>query len=156
MIADEDIACAVPYTPCSVINGYDWFLSSIRFGRMSSIIYSSLFTVSARLQSHESYAKAIEHANHLLEDWRLSIPEQFRPRDCLPHMGRISGSVARGIAVHTHYLHVSMVVVLERLAMQVERDHNQKKSHAYNLLLAARSIIEATRHIEITPQTSTL
>ncbi|KAG5998264.1 hypothetical protein E4U54_002225 [Claviceps lovelessii] len=152
IISDDDIACAIPPAPDSIFEDFNWFLSAIRFARISSVAYSTLFTVSARRQSHDSYLKAIDHVYQRLEDWRLSIPNGFRPGESFHHLSMLAGSGVKLVAVQTQYLYFSMRVVLERLVMRVasQQDVRRENSKLY-LMWAARTIIELTRHIDIEP-----
>ncbi|KAG5982364.1 hypothetical protein E4U55_001994 [Claviceps digitariae] len=152
IISDDDVACPIPPAPDSMFEDFNWFLSVIRFARLSSIAYSTLFTVSARRQSHDSYLKAIDHVYQRLEDWRLSIPNGFRPGESFHHLSMLAGSGVKLVAVQTQYLYFSMRVVLERLVMRVasQQDVRRENSKLY-LMWAARTIIELTRHIDIEP-----
>ncbi|KAG5953111.1 hypothetical protein E4U53_006847 [Claviceps sorghi] len=152
IISDDDIACPIPPAPDSIFEEFNWFLSAIRFARLSAVAYSTLFTVNARRQSHDSYLKAIDHVYQRLEDWRLSIPNGFRPGDSFHHLSMLAGSGVKLVAVQTQYLYFSMRVVLERLVMRVasHQDVRRENSKLY-LMWAARTIIELTRHIDIEP-----
>lgn len=152
IISDDDIACPIPPAPDSMFEEFNWFLSVIRFSRISSIAYTTLFTVSARRQSQGSYLKAIDHVYQRLEDWRLSIPDGFRPGETFHHLSMLAGSGIKLVAVQTQYLYFSMRVVLERLVMRVasQQDVRRENSKLY-LMWAARTIIELTRHIDIEP-----
>ncbi|KAG6025860.1 hypothetical protein E4U19_002950 [Claviceps sp. Clav32 group G5] len=152
IISDDDIACPIPPAPDSMFEKFNWFLSAIRFARISSIAYTTLFTVSARRQSQDSYLKAIDHVYQRLEDWRLSIPDGFRPGETFHHLSMLAGSGIKLVAVQTQYLYFSMRVVLERLVMRVasQQDVRRENSKLY-LMWAARTIIELTRHIDIEP-----
>ncbi|KAG5929171.1 hypothetical protein E4U42_006899 [Claviceps africana] len=152
IISDDDVACPIPPAPDSIFEEFNWFLSAIRFARLSSVAYSTLFTVSARRQSQDAYLKAIDHVYQRLEDWRLSIPNGFRPGESFHHLSMLAGSGVKLVAVQTQYLYFSMRVVLERLVMRVasHQDVRRENSKLY-LMWAARTIIELTRHIDIEP-----
>ncbi|KAG6036177.1 hypothetical protein E4U41_005754 [Claviceps citrina] len=152
IISDDDIACPIPPAPESVFEGFNWFLSVIRFGRLSSIAYSTLFTVSARRQSHDSYLRAIDHVYRRLEEWRRSVPDGFRPGETFQHLSMLAGSGIKLVAVQTQYLYFSMRVVLERLVMRVASQQDVRRENSKHYLMwAARTIIELTRHIDIEP-----
>lgn len=152
IISDDDIACPVPPTPDSVFENFNWFLSVIRFARLSSIAYSTLFTVTARRQSHDSYLKAIDHIYQRLEDWRLSVPDGFRPGESFHHLSQFAGHGTKLVAVQTQYLYFSMRVVLERLVMRMASQHDLRRENSKHYLMwAARTIIELTRYIDIEP-----
>ncbi|KAK2611976.1 hypothetical protein QQS21_001941 [Conoideocrella luteorostrata] len=152
IISDDDIASPIPPSPDSVFENFNWFLSMIRFARLSSIAYSTLFTVSARRQAQDSYLEAIDRVYQRLENWRLSIPDGFRPGESFHHLSQLTGPVIKRVAVQTHYQYFSMRIVLERLVMSVASQQDVRRENSKHYLMwVARTIIELTRYIDIEP-----
>jgi hypothetical protein len=141
----------VPSIPESIIEHYDWFLSAIRLGRISSIAYSSLFSMSAALRSKESYLGAIQDVRRILEDWRLWVPVGFRPQGPL-ECSQFSSPSTKLIAIQTQYLYYNLVIALERLTLHVDPDESSSREDSKrNLMNAARTVIELIRFIDIQP-----
>ncbi|GJC90080.1 putative transcriptional regulatory protein C530.05 [Colletotrichum liriopes] len=156
LLADEDIGCMVPRAPESMFGDYNWFLSAIRLGRVSSMAYSSLFSVSASLQSGESARRAMDHARRLLEDWRQSVPVAFRPgRGGQPQLH--ARPVTKLVVLQTQYSYYNVAIALDRLSLHLGQGETPSRERAkHDLMLAARSIAELTRLIDIAPHVSIL
>lgn len=106
-------------------------------------------TISANVQ-----LAAIDRVQELLEDWRMSIPLQFRPREA--HRGFIfRDSRSKYLAIQTHYYYYHLVIALERLTLHLDREVNRQESKRH-LLNAARGVIELTRFIDVEPYTPIL
>ncbi|WQF85374.1 hypothetical protein CDEST_10388 [Colletotrichum destructivum] len=151
LLADEDIGCAVPLAPESVFGEYNWLLSAIRLGRISSLAYSSLFSVSASMQPCELALVAITRVRRLLEDWRRSVPAAFRPGEGKqPQPGACPS--AKMVMLQTRYSYYNVVIAVDRLALylgQGTADGRERTKH--NLMLTARSIAELTKVIDVEP-----
>ncbi|GJD00060.1 fungal specific transcription factor [Colletotrichum higginsianum] len=151
LLADEDIGCAVPLAPESVFGEYNWLLSAIRLGRISSLAYSSLFSVSASMQPCESALVAISRVRLLLEDWRRSVPAAFRPGEgAQPQPG--ARPSAKMVMLQTQYSYYNVVIAVDRLALHLGQgaaDDRERTKH--NLMLTARSIAELTKVIDVEP-----
>ncbi|KAL1853347.1 hypothetical protein Plec18170_005344 [Paecilomyces lecythidis] len=149
ILIDYDIGAPIPVTPEATFGDFDWFLSSARFSRLLSKAFEMLFSVTARMNSVESYYSAIDMTSDDLERWRNSIPEQFRPG--LPFRAQhFVSSCALQVALRIHYYYYSGVIALSRLTLNVgaanpgPRESESKKA----LMNAARFIIELTRYID--------
>ncbi|KFZ19196.1 hypothetical protein V502_03788 [Pseudogymnoascus sp. VKM F-4520 (FW-2644)] len=151
VIADYDICCPIPAVVESVFGRYDWFRASIGFCRILSVAYETVFSVSAMTISANVQLAAIDRVQELLEDWRMSIPLQFRPREA--HRGFIfRDSRSKYLAIQTHYYYYHLVIALERLTLHLDREVNRQESKRH-LLNAARGVIELTRFIDVEPYT---
>ncbi|KAK2684476.1 hypothetical protein QWA68_016280, partial [Fusarium oxysporum] len=151
IICDDDIGCMITATPESHFGEFNWFLSTIRFGRLLTIAYQSLFSLSASLRSVESYLAAIGHVRHLLEDWRLSIPAEFQPGGST-HFGNILDPNATLVALQTHFSYYHLVIGLERLTLHVDKDEGLRRQESrLRLMNTAKSIISLTQFIELEP-----
>lgn len=155
MIADHDIGCPIPDTPDSVVADYNWLVSSVRFGRILSVTYASLFSISASNQPDDTTMAAIDHVHTLLEEWRLSIPADFRPKEPVQRR-RLMDGASKEIALRTHYYYYHVIIALERLTLHVSRDIARSENAMRTLLNTAREIINLTRYIDVEPYTPVL
>ncbi|TQN67512.1 putative transcriptional regulatory protein [Colletotrichum shisoi] len=147
----SDIGCAVPLAVESVFGEYNWLISAIRRGRISSLAYSSLFSVSASMQPCESALVAITRVRCLLEDWRRSVPAAFRPGEgALPQPGACPS--AKMVMLQTEYSYYNVVLAVDRLALHLGQgtaDDGEKTKH--NMILTAGSIAELTKVVDVQP-----
>ncbi|KLJ09245.1 hypothetical protein EMPG_15334 [Blastomyces silverae] len=152
IIPDEDIGCVIPPFPEAQYENFNWFVSLIQIGRITSIIYTSLFSVSASLRSRESSQSTIEQVHEMLEAWRQSIPAEIRPGSAaqFPVSAPPSTSLA---ALHIHFSYYHTIIALDRLSLYLNRDGGSKtQSSKQRLMSTARTVIELTKHIDIQPQ----
>ncbi|KAL3456124.1 fungal-specific transcription factor domain-containing protein [Aspergillus heterothallicus] len=153
-IADYDIGCPISPSPDSLIGEYDWLLSSVRFSRILSIAYASLFSVTASTQSNSTLLASIDSVQTLLEEWRTSVPVEFRPKEPLQRQ-RVNDAAAKEIALRTHYYYYHIVIALSRLTLHVSHDVARSENAMRTLLDTARSVINLTRYIDVEPYTPT-
>ncbi|KAJ2895706.1 fungal-specific transcription factor domain-containing protein [Zalerion maritima] len=152
LFADEDIGSPIPWTPDAVFSGYNYFQSSIHFARISSVAYTSLFTISGALSSVPQYHASLDHVQALLHKWLLSVPQEFRPGR-LRTSYNFSSPVARTVFLQTSYRYYSLVITLARLRLHLdEHDPHQEERRdecRIALVSASQAIIELTRYIDI-------
>jgi hypothetical protein len=151
IISDDDIGCMVPATPESHFGEFNWFLSTIRFGRLLTIAYQSLFSLSASLRSVESYLAAIHHVRNLLEQWRLSIPAEYQPGGST-RFGNVFDPNEKLVALQTHFSYYHLVIGLERLTLHLDKEEGPRKQDSMlRLMNTAKAIVELTRFIDLEP-----
>ncbi|RYP89999.1 hypothetical protein DL770_003844 [Monosporascus sp. CRB-9-2] len=151
LLVDEDIGCMIPLAPESVFGDYDWFTSAIRLARITSIAYSSLFSVSASLKSKAACATAIARVRHLLDAWRTSVPSPFRPGEAVQHDLDLVSS-AKLVLLQTQYAYYNVVFALERLTIQIDQEEGRNREESkVNLMSAARSVVELIVFIDFEP-----
>ncbi|KAL2829060.1 fungal-specific transcription factor domain-containing protein [Aspergillus pseudoustus] len=153
-IADYDIGCPIPAASDAVIGEYNWLLSSVRFSRILSLAYASLFSVSASTQPDNALLTFIDHVHTLLEEWRTSVPLEFRPKEPLQRRRLIDGA-SKEIALRTHYYYYHLVIALSRLTLHVSHEVARSENAMRALLDTARSVIDLTRFIDVEPYTPT-
>ncbi|KAL3256621.1 hypothetical protein ABHI18_007455 [Aspergillus niger] len=164
MIPDYDIGCPVPHVPESVFGGHNWFLSAISFGRILSLAYTSLFSVSAAIQPPESYRAAIEDVEARLERWRTALPEQYRPgllsRPNEHHNGPYSSSYFlepsfKMAVLQTKFSYYGLIISLASLKIYVGRqDQSPSQEKTKRLLMdTARAVVEELKDIDIAAYT---
>ncbi|KAJ5301515.1 hypothetical protein N7508_006378 [Penicillium antarcticum] len=154
IIADYDIGCPVPDIPEAIYGDFNWFLSAIRFSRILSQAYVSLFSVSATMKSQESYYSAIDQIQGRLESWRLAIPESFRP-GLHPHFDTFSNSGTKMPAIYTHLRYYSLVIALARLTLYLSANETSPRTeeNKRTLMMAARMVIELIQFVDTAPHT---
>ncbi|OJD10494.1 hypothetical protein AJ78_08514 [Emergomyces pasteurianus Ep9510] len=152
IIPDEDIGCVIPPFPEAQYGDFNWFISLIQIGRITSIIYTSLFSVSASLKSRESSLSTIELVHDMLEAWRQSIPLEVRPGNSAQFPASAPPSICLA-AFHIHFSYYHTIIALDRLSLYLNRDGGPKaQTSKQRLMNTARTTIELTKHIDIQPQ----
>lgn len=97
---------------------------------------------------------AIDRIRGLLEEWRTTVPEQFRPHDA--HRASIFRDLkSRNVAIQTNYYYYHLVIALERLTIHLDREGNRQDSRR-QLMNAARAVIELTKYIDVEAYTPVL
>ncbi|KAE8337782.1 hypothetical protein BDV24DRAFT_166916 [Aspergillus arachidicola] len=151
-IIDNDVGCQIPPAPESMVNGYDWFIASIRISRIFSITYDSFFSVTASTRSAASLLPAVNHIQKLLEDWRQSIPPAYRPRETLQR-SVLTDMGTREIVIRTHFYYFHLVMALERMKLHLSSERRTTEDSLRTLLNAAGTVVELTRFIDVEPYT---
>ncbi|CAG8215004.1 unnamed protein product [Penicillium nalgiovense] len=159
MISDHDIGCPIPDVPESVIGEYNCFLSAIGFGRILSLAYTSLFSVSAAIQNTQAYHIAIEEIETRLEQWRTAVPMEFRP-GMLCHESNMPSSSLREpsfkmFVLQTNFSYYGLIIALARLKLQIGRqDQPQQQEENKRLLMdTARAVLEGSKNVDIAAHT---
>ncbi|PLB46037.1 hypothetical protein P170DRAFT_414839 [Aspergillus steynii IBT 23096] len=152
IIVDFDIGCPIPDTPEASFGGCNWFLSRVRFARITSQAYELLFSISASVNTEESYYTAIDHVEDRLERWKMALPGDFRPGGHRSYSFSDPG-FKMGI-LQTHCSYYSLVIALARLTIQIspEKGHRHEDSKR-KLMESARRLIELTQYIDKAPHT---
>jgi len=152
VIPDEDIGCHIPHIPEAVFGEFNWFLTSVRFGRLLSKAQSTLFSVSATMKPQGKYLQGLQTVRDELEIWRLSIPLAFRPGERFARTS-FASSAAVMAALRTHLVYHNFVMVLCRLGLQVGgSDPGGAVLHVRETFMSsARRVIELTGHLEVEP-----
>jgi hypothetical protein len=138
--------------PESVFGGFNWFSASSNFARILSKSYERLFSVSATLNSKESYKAEISDIKGALERWRSSIPEIFRPGKSF-RMQAFSKTILITVALRVHFLYYNLLIAVTRLEIHIGMDESLSFQAANETLLmdTARSILELTGYIDVGP-----
>ncbi|KAF2017079.1 hypothetical protein BU24DRAFT_490316 [Aaosphaeria arxii CBS 175.79] len=153
IIPDDDICCVLPSFPEAQHADCNLFVTFIRIGRISSIVYNSLFSISATLRSPSSYQAAIAHVRRILEEWRLSIPADLRPGSADNFPKAASTGVALA-ALQVHFSYYQIVIGLERLTLHLDtEDGAEAQMSRQRLMDTARTILELTKFIDVQPYT---
>ncbi|KAI9042376.1 fungal specific transcription factor domain-containing protein [Aspergillus affinis] len=153
-IADCDVGCPVPEVHQSIFGEFNWLLASIRISRIFSIAYACLFSVDASTHQPEQLISAVDHVQKLLEDWRKSIPIDYRPGEP-PTRPFPSQSALKEIALRTHFYYFHLLITSERLKLHLASNQGKIHESEKTLLKAAGSVIELTSQIDVEPYTPT-
>jgi hypothetical protein len=154
-IVDYDISCPFPNTP-DALGGAEWLKIYARLGRLQSRAYEYLFSATATLNSQDMYCEAIELVRQELEQLRTSIPEHLRPGN--PFKPRIfTEPSTSAIGLRIHFAYYNTLIALSRVGLHISTgDSSQLQFRSItDLLRAARSILDLTRHVEMEPYTPT-
>lgn len=134
-----------------MFGNYNWFLSAIHLSRLTSIAYTTLFSTSSSAKSAEHSLRSIKHIRRGLEEWRSAVPVEFRPKELLG-LRKIASPRTKMIVIQTHYLYYNLVFAVGRLSLHVDPDEKlDREESKWNLMNAARAVIELLRFIEIQP-----
>lgn len=151
IFSDEDIGCGIPSVPESVFGDYNWFLSGIKLGRLTSIAYTTLFTTGSSLKPATERLTCVENLRIRLEEWRSQVPAAFRPKEpLLP--SELTSPKLNMIAIQTHYLYYHLFFAVERVYLHIDPNGElQGKDNKWNLMSAACNVIEIVQFIDIQP-----
>lgn len=159
MFADENIATPIPLTPDSVFGGFNFFHSSIRFARIASVAYSTLFSISSTRNTVAEYHLSMDHVQSLLGSWLSSIPEEFRPGK-LRTSYSFSSPAARLAFIGMSYRYYALVISLARLRLHLDDQDPEldprRRVCKRVLVSTARAVIELTRYADLEPHTPVL
>ncbi|KAJ5871951.1 uncharacterized protein N7529_004304 [Penicillium soppii] len=151
VFADEDIGCDIPSVPGSMLGDYNWFQSAIRLSRITSIAYTTLFSTRSSLQSAEDCLYSIKRVRRELEEWRLSVPMAFRPKEAI-RLSELECPRTKMVALQTHYLYCNLIFAVEHLSLHVDPEEKlDREDSKWELMNAARAVIELVSLIEIEP-----
>lgn len=116
-----------------------------------------LFSVSATMKSKDEYQQDFQTIKDDLENWRHSIPSNFRPGERFVR-AYFTSSASVMAALRTHLIYHNFVMVLSRLSLQVVGiSSSGLLLHAReNFMSSARRVIELTGHLEVEPYAPSL
>jgi hypothetical protein len=135
-----------------MVRDYDWFLSAIQLARLTSITYTTLFTTGFSSRSEIDRLASVQDVRRRLEEWRLSVPMAFRPKEPF-RASELETPTRRMIAIETHYLYYHIVFGVERVSLLIASDGNPRCGGGKGELInAARSVIDLLRWVDIGPQ----
>ncbi|KXJ93625.1 hypothetical protein Micbo1qcDRAFT_38206 [Microdochium bolleyi] len=154
LISDIDISCPLPTVSMPGPREFSWLPCWARYSRILSKAYDVLFSVSATLNTVEERFLRMDRINEELKLWLGSIPESLRPGSSLQQY-RASPQYMQEMALRIHFAYHNLRICISRMALHLcpnegslRRYENQKC-----LLLSARSVIELTYLIPISPFT---
>ncbi|CEN60961.1 hypothetical protein ASPCAL07632 [Aspergillus calidoustus] len=154
-LQDAHISCPLPASGVRPFSDYDWFVSFVRYARLASKIQSRLLTISSVPQPWASRYSTVKSLQSELQGWRDSIPSRFRPGEPLrPRL--LLETHAVSIALRCHYYYHYAYQTLTWTLLHCENDGldaGQLLDLRTELMQTARSMLELTSYIEISPST---
>ncbi|KAK6072554.1 fungal specific transcription factor domain containing protein [Seiridium cupressi] len=156
---DHDIVSPVPNLPEAVFEGFDWFLTSVRYSRLLSRAMTSLFSAGVLGNPEDYYLAAIDQLTEELDKWRLSIPVHLRPGD---NPGRRIAHLSSLIRVPTIWmscLYNSFRLSLCRATLHLAAGAKEVVSPARQaaatrtMMETSRSTLELATFIDVEPYT---
>ncbi|KAK9795029.1 hypothetical protein SCARD494_05100 [Seiridium cardinale] len=156
---DHDIVSPVPNLPEAVFEGFDWFLTSVRYSRLLSRAMTSLFSAGVLGNPEDYYLAAIDQLTEELDKWRLSIPAHLRPGD---NPGRRIAHLSSLIRVPTIWmscLYNSFRLSLCRATLHLAAGAREVVSPARQaaatrtMMETSRSTLELATFIDVEPYT---
>ncbi|KAH8197234.1 hypothetical protein TruAng_008592 [Truncatella angustata] len=159
VFCDHDIVFSVPSVPEAIFDGFDWFLTCVRYARLLSRAATSLFSPGVLGNPKTYYLAAIDQLEDELKSWCWLMPESVRP-------GEISGrnlthlnNVMRTAAIWMSCLHHSLRLSLCRATLHLESDAKEvvsptrQATATRTMMEAARSILELATFVDVEPYT---
>lgn len=149
----------MPYIGDSTFGCLDWSLTFARHSRLVSRAMTTLFCPGMLQKDSGYHVSVIEHLQEDLEKWRMSIPEQYRPKDkCQLHQFR--QTLANTPLIWIHYLYYGFKLILLRKYLQVIADRSHKtisptliSKSSDELIAVSRSILEIINFVDVEPST---
>lgn len=146
---DCDIGCSVPYVPEATCEGFDWFLTYCRYGRLVSRAYECLFTVTVAVNPF--HWDKIDLLKEELEKWRTSIPEPFRPGSTLKMRDMPSSTIK--IALRLQLFYYNALIAFSRVTAHIGADEpsnlERQNESKMSMMRCARSVLELTKFIDV-------
>ncbi|KAL2848369.1 hypothetical protein BJY01DRAFT_211920 [Aspergillus pseudoustus] len=154
-LQDCHISSPLPDQGVWSFNDYDWLFSFVRYSRLASKIHSQLMTITSVPQPWAARYRAVRYLQSELEAWRYSIPPRFRPGEPLrPRMLHEPHSVSIALRAHYYYHYAHMTLTWTLLHCESDGlDATQGMELKTELMQIARSVLELTSYIEISPAT---
>lgn len=145
--------------PEAFFEGFDWFLTCVRYSRLLSRAATSLFSAGVLGNSKTYYLSAIDQLEDELEKWRCSIPESIRPGDKrshqLIHLSRAMRRAATWISSFYHSLRLSLCRATLHLQLKVDDVFTSEcqASVIRTMMEGARQILVDAADVDVEPYT---
>jgi hypothetical protein len=130
-------------------------VSFVRYARLVSRIQSRLLTISSVPQPWAARYSAVKSLQLELQAWRDAIPSRFRPGEPLrPRLLLETHAVSIGLRCHYYYHYAYQTLTWTLLQCENDGiDAGQLLDLRTELMQTARSMLELTSYIEISPST---
>ncbi|KAK1149842.1 hypothetical protein N8T08_003398 [Aspergillus melleus] len=155
ILQDAYISCPLPDTSAWAFSDYDWFFSFVRYARLVSRIQSQLLSITSVTHPEATCYSTVKSLHAELGNWRSSIPVRFRPGEPI-RPRQLPEPRAIAIALRTHYYyHYASLTLTWSLVHSGNNglDTNEQLEVKTELMQTARSVLELTSFIEISPST---
>ena len=132
-----------------------WLRLISEYSQTLSQVYEELFSAKARRQKKEITATIVDRIFQLVETWKLSIPEDFRPGlPVRPH--RMGSLMTTSLAVQLHFFYYNIRVAVLRASAQSCSDDTEKiTSYRQALVDCAKGIADLVHLVPLEPFVST-
>ncbi|KAI1475620.1 hypothetical protein F4774DRAFT_396177 [Daldinia eschscholtzii] len=158
IFVDNDIVIPIPPVPDGIMGELDWFLTTARYARLLSKAMTSLFSISGTENPKTYYLSVIDQCETELEEWRMSIPANFRPSE--PYQTHtLQNALHRTAALAVHLLYNSFKLSLCRATLYLAANTSHVVSQARqaestrSMMETSRSVLELTTFIDVEPVT---
>ncbi|KAK2760058.1 fungal specific transcription factor domain containing protein [Colletotrichum kahawae] len=155
--SDCDISCPIPSTPECYFGDFNWFVAFIRYARLLSRAYTSLFSVGVSDNADEYFLDIVDQLTEEIEAWRAALPDNgFRPGGSVKPTSLPVSSDMQELALIIHFFYNSFLQTISRMALRHIPPSNQARRQAMfeRVEQTAQSILELTSLIEVAPYTS--
>ncbi|KAF5656560.1 hypothetical protein FHETE_10944 [Fusarium heterosporum] len=155
VIIDANIMLPLPDIPESSFGNFSWMHIMARHCRLLSRAMDTLFCPGVCQKGSQYFLLVIDQLQGDLEDWMMSIPEDFRPK---PSHQRhlLRRSIKGAIGIWINYLYYSLKLILLRSRLQInshQDDDSAKGIYRDQLVDVSRSILEMVTYIDVEPST---
>ncbi|KAF4831481.1 putative transcriptional regulatory protein [Colletotrichum tropicale] len=155
--SDCDISCPIPSTPECYFGDFNWFVAFIRYARLLSRAYTSLFSVGVSDNADEYFLDIVDQLTEEIEDWRTALPDNgFRPGGSVKPTSLPVSSDMRAMALIIHFFYNSFLQTISRMALRhlPPSNHARREAMFDRVEKTSQSILELTSLIEVAPYTS--
>lgn len=134
--------------------GIYWLPCWARYSRILSKAYDSLFSVTATLNTAEEFFLRMDRIDNELQSWLRSIPDVLRPGSSL-QQHRSSPLYMQEMALRIHFAYYNLRICISRMSLHLcpNEGSRRRSENKKCLLMTARSIIESTYYIGLSPFT---
>ncbi|GKU06630.1 hypothetical protein FLAG1_09511 [Fusarium langsethiae] len=155
VIIDSNIILPLPDILESSFGTFSWALIMARHCRLLSRAMDTLFCPGVCQKGSQYFLLVIDQLQRDLEEWMMSIPEDFRPKSSYQrHLLRRSIRGAIGIWINYLYYSLKLILLRSRLQINSHQDHDSAKGvYRDQLVDVSRSILEMVTYIDVEPST---
>lgn len=146
--------------PESVFGDFDWFLTFAKHARLLSRALTSLFSVGVAGKPRGYYAAVIDRLNADLEQWRSSIPANWRPGEHFTaHQLQETDHLVRPLALWTLFLYNGFRLSILRATLHLTIHFNRvvnaetQTDITKQLMETSRAILELLSFLDAEPHT---
>ncbi|EGU88849.1 hypothetical protein FOXB_00631 [Fusarium oxysporum f. sp. conglutinans Fo5176] len=155
VIIDANIILPLPHIPESSFGTFSWTLTMARHCRLLSRAMDTLFCPGVCHKGSQYFLVVIDQLQRDLEEWMMSIPEDFRPEPSYQrHLLRRPIRGAIGIWVNCLYYSLKLILLRSRLQINSHQDDDSARGvYRDQLVAVSRSILEIVTYVDVEPST---
>ncbi|KAF5667514.1 hypothetical protein FDENT_12106 [Fusarium denticulatum] len=155
VIIDANIIVPMPYIPESHLGVLNWTHILAQQSRLLSRAMNTLFCPGVCHRGSQYFLTTIDQLLEDLEQWRVSIVEEFRP-GCPSQFNSLRRPVHGTVGIWINYLYYSLKLILLRSRLQIASSQGSgadKASHSEQLIEVSRSVLEIVTYVDVEPST---